>query len=559
MEKSDKKEFRIRKNYNDERLALFELRTKLFCAIMDREAINERVRIMSQTDKQMVRGAIILTYAGLISKVLSAFYRIPLQNITGDVGFYVYQQIYPFIGMMTMMMLYGLPQSIATMIIEQPQIKYYKQQLRLYLYTVSVGLFIMLYVLAPTLSEWMGDTSLVSSLRIAFLLLFIMPELALYRGFAQATGWMQSTAISQVLEQVIRVSVIIAGAVIVMGSGMSLYKIGHVASLGAILGGVAALIYFFFHHKKSKETYLSPKENDHQSKLSYKLIFKTLTVYSVVIAMNHMILLLLQWVDTFTLVELLKGQDMALIEAKTLKGILDRAQPLSQLGIVASSSIALALVPGLSYATKGRDNERFIRLSTTAYRFGLYLSAAATIGLMMLMPKVNLVLFTDTSGTKSLQLFVVAIIFTSLAIITASILQAAGKGRKVFMAIVSGIVVKYVANQLLVPPLLLQGAAVSTVFGALTIFVVNHHLLTRQLNQKIQVPLVSFVLSLTTLGVTVGGLDHLLSPYLFSQSRVYQLLYLLGIILIGIVVYSVTLIKTGAITTEEKELIYTRK
>ncbi len=44
----------------------------------------------------VMKGALLLTLAGLAGKVLSAGYRIPLQNLTGDVGFYIYQQVYPF-------------------------------------------------------------------------------------------------------------------------------------------------------------------------------------------------------------------------------------------------------------------------------------------------------------------------------------------------------------------------------------------------------------------------------------------------------------------------------
>ena len=123
---------------------------------------------MSQTDKALVRGAIILTYAGLLSKVLSAFYRIPLQNITGDVGFYIYQQIYPFIGMITMMMLYGLPQSMAALVIEYPQMRRYKRHIRLFRYSVTTVLFTLLVFLAPILAEWMGDHQLTQSLRVSF-------------------------------------------------------------------------------------------------------------------------------------------------------------------------------------------------------------------------------------------------------------------------------------------------------------------------------------------------------------------------------------------------------
>lgn len=46
----------------------------------------------------LFQGAVILTIAGLLSKILSAVYRVPFQNIVGDTGFYIYQQVYPFLG-----------------------------------------------------------------------------------------------------------------------------------------------------------------------------------------------------------------------------------------------------------------------------------------------------------------------------------------------------------------------------------------------------------------------------------------------------------------------------
>lgn len=45
--------------------------------------------------KHVVRGAFILSLASLVTKILSAVYRVPFQNLVGNTGFYVYQQIYP--------------------------------------------------------------------------------------------------------------------------------------------------------------------------------------------------------------------------------------------------------------------------------------------------------------------------------------------------------------------------------------------------------------------------------------------------------------------------------
>ncbi len=48
--------------------------------------------------KRTMEGAFILTIASFI-KILSAVYRVPFQNLVGDRGFYVYQQVYPIYGL----------------------------------------------------------------------------------------------------------------------------------------------------------------------------------------------------------------------------------------------------------------------------------------------------------------------------------------------------------------------------------------------------------------------------------------------------------------------------
>ena len=45
--------------------------------------------------KGMMQGAIALSIAAFIAKILSAVYRVPFQNMVGNTGFYVYQQVYP--------------------------------------------------------------------------------------------------------------------------------------------------------------------------------------------------------------------------------------------------------------------------------------------------------------------------------------------------------------------------------------------------------------------------------------------------------------------------------
>ncbi len=92
--------------------------------------------------RRVMHGAFILTIASFIAKVLSALYRIPLQNLVGDEGFYVYQQVYPIYGIAMTLALSGLPQFISKYVAERKDPIQRKEALqRLYPLVFGQGLF----------------------------------------------------------------------------------------------------------------------------------------------------------------------------------------------------------------------------------------------------------------------------------------------------------------------------------------------------------------------------------------------------------------------------------
>ena len=98
----------------------YEGETVFLCDIIRGVRIEKEFSCMEAKKYQAFwRGAIILTIASFVTKVLSAFYRIPYQNIAGDVGFYIYQQIYPFYGFCLILATYGFPIIISKMVAER--------------------------------------------------------------------------------------------------------------------------------------------------------------------------------------------------------------------------------------------------------------------------------------------------------------------------------------------------------------------------------------------------------------------------------------------------------
>ncbi|MEL1196215.1 polysaccharide biosynthesis protein, partial [Staphylococcus epidermidis] len=75
--------------------------------------------------------------------------------------------------------------------------------------------------------------------------------------------------------------------------------------------------------------------------------------------------------------------------AKNMKGIFDRGQPLVQLGLVVSLAFSSTLIPSLSQARQRRQQYQFQQVAEALIHISLGLSAAATTGLMVLMPQIN--------------------------------------------------------------------------------------------------------------------------------------------------------------------------
>src|SRR6476660_1651771 len=109
--------------------------------------------------KNLMRGTIILTIAALLTKILSAFYRVPFQNIVGDVGFYIYQQVYPFYGMAVALSTYGFPLVISKLYAEetakndQGNVRQLLLSSFIFLFSFGFLCFIGLYLGADWLAE----------------------------------------------------------------------------------------------------------------------------------------------------------------------------------------------------------------------------------------------------------------------------------------------------------------------------------------------------------------------------------------------------------------------
>lgn len=420
--------------------------------------------------KALFRGAFILALAALITKILSAVYRIPFQNIVGDVGFYIYQQVYPFYGLAIVLSTTGFPVVISKLYAEQKESGDLEKTKRLLfgsfiiLQVIGILCFLVLYFGAEAIARSMNDTNLAVLLKVVSIVFLLFPIVSILRGFYQGKGDMIPTALSQVGEQFLRVFTILFLAYLLTYMNYSLYLVGGGAMVGSITGIMtAAVILFTFLWIRKEWNIAVPRKGMLKGYLSEsKHIFKALIFQGLAICISGMLMIFIQLADALNLYSLLLDNGYARDTAKGLKGIFDRGQPLIQLGTVVATSMSLSLVPLISSVRLKNDSDFLHDKIKLGLRITMVIGVGASAGLWSIIEPTNIMLFENNSGSPVLGILSFVILLSSIITTIIAILQGLGYLLFPAMVILAAFPLKYLLNILLVSSYGTMGAAIAT-------------------------------------------------------------------------------------------------
>ncbi|WP_262481871.1 polysaccharide biosynthesis protein [Bacillus sp. CH30_1T] len=419
------------------------------------------------SSNQFLKGAMVLTVAALVTKILSAVYRVPFQNIVGDIGFYIYQQVYPFYGIAIALSTYGFPVIISKLVAEKIENKDVEGAKNvvvtsfMFLCIVGLSWFLIVYFGAGVIAGWMGDPLLKPLIQVISLSFLLLAPLSVLRGYYQGKEDMVPTAVSQVTEQTIRVATILVFSTILVSQGYSLYIAGNGALFGSITGGLGGLLVLLFIVTARRERLFSRKS----LRLSpdYLHIWSRLLMNGTAICVSAMLLVLLQFVDSLNVYSLLATSGMDKELGKTWKGIYDRGQPFVQLGTVVATSISLTIVPLVTSAYLKKKENLIREYSQLSLKISITIGFAATLGIINIMVPTNTMLFENALGSKVIAVFCLSIFFSCLILTFAGIFQGIGKIYYPAFCILIGILLKYIGNAYLIPVMGIMGASIATV------------------------------------------------------------------------------------------------
>lgn len=499
---------------------------------------------------KVLTGTLILSVAGLISKILSAVYRVPFQNLVGNVGFYTYQQVYPFYGLEVTLALSGLPVFISRLVAEQDDPERQRAVAQRCWWILAVGgiaLTVLLTLGAPWLAIAMGDRSLAMVIRGLAPVFLLMSWLAVGRGFAQGRLDMRPTAFSQVGEQVVRVAIIIMVAVLAWQNHWNVYRMGMLAMSSAPVAALVALAILVPTWRQIWRP-LSVQ----RWRPAWGQLIKRLCREGLLLCWLASIMVVLQLVDSFTVKRALRAGGLVVQLANSQKGIFDRGQPLVQLGLVVATSFSAALLPTLAEHWRKGEKEAFAATYHTLNHVALVMAGLATSGLVFLMPQINQLLFVSRQGSAALAIMMLSIPLVTVISMDCSVLQSTNDFRAMVSALLTGLITKCLINFALVVHLGIAGASVGTVLSLAVTAGMTQLALPSILKRQDQQHCFDLKLLLIAL---IMGLVVFLAAFLMEwhlgSSRLAMIVILVVTIPLGVVIAGLLALKSKLLSRDE--------
>ncbi len=409
---------------------------------------------------KFLRGAVALTVGGLIAKCIGALYRIPLANLLGGYGMGLYQMAYPLFLVLLTFSSTGIPSAFSRIIARETARgeengQTVKTALALFALLGAAGTVIML-LLAPLMSALQGDGALLRAYAMLAPSVFFVALLAVFRGYFQGKGRMAPTAVSEVIEQLVK-----AGAGLFFA-----YRYRSTPDLAAAYALLAVTASEFFALVAMAIRY---RRDTHVRKLRVRTPSGTeILSLALPVMAAASVLPFSQTADSVLVVRLLSAYEPnAVAHYGYLSG---GAASLVGLAATLCYGLAAASVPAVSAACAEGNFREAASRSLTALAYTLLLAVPCALGLFFLAKTAVALLFPSLPPADAALLVrlvrasAVSAVFLSCVETLAACLTGMGRAKYAAWSMLIAVCVKFVLEYFLVsdPRFGILGAAIAS-------------------------------------------------------------------------------------------------
>ncbi len=515
----------------------------------------------NKSKDSFLKGAIILGVAGIVVKIMGAFFRIPLGNLIGSKGMGYYQAAYPVYTLFLTLATAGFPTALAKLVSEKTAIgdhkganKIFKVAYTVLLITGVLSFCLLFFGADYIVTDLMKNPdAYYAMLAIAPALLFV-PAMSSYRGYFQGKRDMSKIAISQVTEQFFRVILGIAMAYYFMQqSGPKMGAAGAIA--GATIGSIGSITYLIIVYlKESKQRKADIKASKRFKDESVSKILKKILLVAIPITIGASVMPLVNMIDNVVVIRRLVEGGFTRTEAVSLFGQLTgMAMAIVNLPSVITSAIGMSLVPSISESFALGKVEKARKETRSAIKVTLLVVLPCAFGIASLAGPIMQLLYPKEPASLGTILFTIspAIIFLGLIFSLNGILQGMGKPMVPVLALSIGMVFKIAISYTLTvdPDINVLGSGLGTVTAYAVASLIEIHFVKKYMGVKFGIN--EFVIKPLVTVVTMFAAVKLSYGLITNSIGLGNSLATVISIIIGAVVYVLALLGIGGISKEE--------
>lgn len=510
-----------------------------------------------------IKGAFIATLGIVLTKILGIIYVIPFHAVIGERGGALYGYAYTIYLLFMSLSSAGIPLAISKIVSEYQTLGYYNAKRRAFIIGKKIALllgficFLLLLLFAPWIAHAvLGDLSggntisdVTLVIRVVASALLFVPVLSIYRGYFEGHRFMEDPSFSQVLEQLVRVFVIVLGSFLALKVfDLSITTAVGIAVFGATAGAISAYLYLIYKKNKNNSKFNEKIRPVNEPIITNKQIFKKIVIYAVPFILIDVFKSLYNYIDMVTVVEgLVQYANFSVTDAETIMSMLSTwGAKFNMIVLSISTGIIISLIPNLTTSVVKKDYDDINHKINQAFSILLFFTLPMTLGISFLADSIwNVFYGASEYGPSVLSYFIFVGFMIGLFTSTVSIIQVLKDYKTVIWSLVIGVVLKFLLNDNLIMAFYKMGlpAYYGVITASLIGYFVSFMICIMRLKFKYKINYENLTKNL--IDTICGSMLMIVGLFLVNlilpstDSRIIHLVYIVIYVAVGALIYIV--------------------
>ena len=410
---------------------------------------------------EFIEGVLIATIAIIVSKILGVLYVIPFYNIIGENGGSLYGYAYNIYNFFLIISSAGIPLAISKITSEYNTLGKMKEKTYMFNYSKKLirifsiisfcicffGANIIANAIVGDLTGGNTVSDVAFVIRCVSFAILVVPILSISRGYLQGHHYITVPSIGQVIEQFVRVLVIIIGSYVAL-------KVFHlttaqavgIAVFGACAGALVSYAYLLIKTNQAKDELFTTYEE--VSKEEKKAIFKKLIGYCIPFIVINVANSIYNTVDMILVIKGLNWIGYPAQDIETISSVFTTwGSKLVSVVTAIATGLVISLIPTIVESYTKKDMKEVNIQFNKTLQVLLYVILPLSIFLSIFSKQVWTIFYGESFyGPLIFKYTILLAILDSAYIMICSALQGLSKTKLIYISCATGLITKTILD-----------------------------------------------------------------------------------------------------------------